>query len=185
MRLASISFLLTSLFGTAFLLSVVARPQERRPESKVSTGRAQVATRPDANPGKEANPAPKHSYHGEPPTGPLPATLDAKQFASKEAFVAYSLAGQVKELLYQEPCYCTCDKQEGHKSLLDCYVFRHGAGCLICQKEVIITYEKSKLGWTAVEIRRAIEQGDVWQFDLDKRVEEHYEELLEHAPKKN
>jgi len=184
-RLTNISLLVTSLLGTAFLLGVGAQPQARRLDLQQSDSATQAATKPDTDPGTESHPAHKHSYHAEPPTGFLPPTLDPKQFADKKAFVAYSLAAQVKELLYQEPCYCTCDKQEGHKSLLDCYMFRHGAACLICQKEVIITYEKSKLGKSAAEIRRALEQGDAWQFDLDKHVDEHYQELMGSAPKRN
>lgn len=184
-RLANISFLVTSLLGAAFLFGGGAQPQARRPDLQQSDSAAQAATRPDTDPRIETHPPHKHSYHAEPPTDPLPPTLDPKQFADKKAFVAYSLAAQVKKLLYQEPCYCTCDKQEGHKSLLDCYMFRHGAACLICQKEVIITYEKSKLGKSAAEIRRDMEQGDAWQFDLDKHVDEHYQELVEPAPKRN
>src|ERR1700731_1468364 len=61
-------------------------------------------------------------YHRHPPTGPLPVTIDPAKFEdNRRAYVAYSIAAQIKELLYQEPCFCHCRKFEGHKSLLDCY----------------------------------------------------------------
>jgi hypothetical protein len=54
--------------------------------------------------------------------------------------------------------------------------------CKICEKEVFITYEQSKADKTAKDIREAMEQGDVWKFDLGKYVEEHYPELVHSAP---
>jgi hypothetical protein len=106
----------------------------------------------------------KHSYHDHPPTGPLPATLDPKQFHDNNhyAFVCYSLAAQFKDVLYQLPCYCPCDKTEGHESLLDCFVGRHGVGCDACQREIILAYEEFKHGKTPAEIRGAL-ANDGWR----------------------
>jgi len=132
---------------------------------------------------REAPTTPRHAYHTEPPKGPLPSTLDPAQFANKKtAFVVYCLAGRVKEFLYQMPCYCPCDKQGGHTSLLDCYTSKHGTACKICQKEVIVAYEQSKDGKTASEIRQAMELGDVFKFDIRKYVEEHYSEFAQTTP---
>jgi hypothetical protein len=116
-----------------------------------------------------------HAYHNEPPAGPLPATLDPAQFAdNKSAYVAYSIAAKIREVLYQEPCYCPCDKQENHRSLLDCYTSRHGIGCRKCQAEVFFVYEQSRAGKTAREIRERIENGDAWNLDITTYTEAHY-----------
>jgi hypothetical protein len=117
----------------------------------------------------------RRSYHEQPPTGPLPATLDPAQFAgNKTAFVAYSIAAKISKLLYQQPCYCPCDKMEGHQSLLDCYTSQHGVHCHICARGVIFTYEQAKAGKSAPEIRAAMEKGALWEFDREKYVEAHY-----------
>jgi Protein of unknown function with PCYCGC motif len=50
---------------------------------------------------------------------------------------AYTIAEQNPMLLAQLDCYCGCEKNEGHKSLLDCYRSRHGATCQICTNEVL------------------------------------------------
>jgi hypothetical protein len=124
----------------------------------------------------------RHAYHEEPPTGPLPATLDPAQFAeNKTAFVVYSIAAKIPELLYQEPCFCSCDKREGHQSLLDCYTGWHGYGCITCQTEVIFIYEQSKLGKSAAQIRKALENDDLWKVELNKYVEAHYAEYKHSA----
>jgi Protein of unknown function with PCYCGC motif len=124
-----------------------------------------------------------HAFHKAPPGGPLPATLDAAHFENnKPAFVAYSIAAKIPKLLYQVPCYCGCDKVEGHRSLLDCYVGKHGVACPPCQKGAIVTYELSKAGKTPAEIRESMEKGDVWKFDLDQYVETHYPEHKQAAP---
>jgi len=119
----------------------------------------------------------RRSYHEQPPTGKLPATLDADQFTeNKTAFVAYSIAAKIPTLLYQEPCYCPCDKMEGHQSLLDCYTSQHGVHCHICARGVIFTYEQARAGKSAVQIQAAMEKGGLWEFDREKYVEAHYSE---------
>lgn len=84
-------------------------------------------------------------YHDHPSVEPLPATLDPTEFQeNREAFVAYTLAARVRGLLYQIPCFCGCDRTQGHGSLLDCFVGRHGANCHLCQKEVLFCLHKTK-----------------------------------------
>ena len=61
------------------------------------------------------------AYHAEVPKVPLPATLDPTQFTDAETRNVYTLAAEEKDFLYQQPCYCRCDKEVGHKSLLDCF----------------------------------------------------------------
>ena len=119
----------------------------------------------------------RRSYHEQPPTETLPTTLDAAQFTeNKTAFVAYSIAAKIPTLLYQEPCYCPCDKMEGHQSLLDCYTSQHGVHCHICARGVIFTYEQARAGKSPAEIRAAMEEGGLWEFDREKYVDAHYSE---------
>jgi Protein of unknown function with PCYCGC motif len=125
----------------------------------------------------------EYAYHKEPPSGPLPATLDPASFAGNEgAILTYSIAAKIRELLYQEPCYCLCNKLKGHRSLLDCYTSDHGAVCHMCQLEVIFVYEQSKAHKTTAEIRDAMETGEVWKLDLKQYIEAHYSEYKPIAP---
>jgi hypothetical protein len=123
-----------------------------------------------------AHDEPSRAFHTKPPEGPLPATLDPAQFQdNKAAFVVYSIAAKIPKLLYQEPCYCFCDRNLGHESLLDCFTSRHGVGCHLCQRGIIFSYEQSKLGKTPAEIRSAMKQG-LEAFDRETYVRSHYEE---------
>ena len=42
--------------------------------------------------------------------------------------VAYSVAQAFPDVLDQLYCYCECDRNLGHKSLLSCFTDDHGAG---------------------------------------------------------
>jgi hypothetical protein len=89
--------------------------------------------------------------------------------------VVYSLAGKVRPILYQEPCYCDCDKNEGHKSLLDCFTAKHGIVCPTCQKEVIYVFEQAKAGKNAAQIRAGIENGEAWNVQPERYAEDYPE----------
>jgi hypothetical protein len=99
------------------------------------------------------------AYHSNPPSGPLPATLDPKLFPGMLNQNIYALAAKVKPVLYQQPCYCHCDREIGHTSLLDCYVDRHASVCAVCKMEAVYAYEQTKLGKSPAEIRDGIIQG--------------------------
>jgi len=58
---------------------------------------------------------------------PLPAVLDPKQFSQPSVVKAYSYAKEIPEIFSQQPCYCDCDTNNGHRSLLDCFATNHGA----------------------------------------------------------
>lgn len=58
---------------------------------------------------------------------PLPAVLDPKQFSDPSVVKAYRYAKEIPEIFSQQPCYCHCDKGNGHRSLLDCFATDHGA----------------------------------------------------------
>ena len=135
-----------------------------------SAQRSQPAS--DPSPAPAPNPAAKFlktevpAYHAEPPKGALPETLDPAQFMDTQTKNIYTLAAKVKPVLYQEPCYCGCDKEVGHKSLLDCFTDLHGAHCMLCKKEAAFTYSESQQGKTAAEIRKEIMDGKWKDVDL-------------------
>jgi hypothetical protein len=100
------------------------------------------------------------SYHAYALKPPFPSTLDPKQFPDALNRNVYALAAKIRPVLYQQPCYCYCDRHEGHKSLLDCFVGAHGAECDICQKEAVLSYQLTQKGKTPAQIRAAIIHGD-------------------------
>jgi len=108
------------------------------------------------------------AHHESPPAGPLPATLDPKIFPDALNQNIYALAAKVKPVLYEQPCYCHCDREVGHTSLLDCYVDRHAAACAVCKIEAVYAYEQIKLGKTPAQIRGGIIQGKWRDVDLTK-----------------
>jgi hypothetical protein len=117
-----------------------------------------------------------HSYHDHPPVGPLPLTLDPTIFKEKRvAFVVYTLARQIEPTLYQVPCYCPCDKIEGHASLLDCFTDRHAGHCPRCQIELIYCFEQKKLGKTPAEIRKGLEEHEATRIDIKAYVDRFFE----------
>jgi hypothetical protein len=111
---------------------------------------------------------PVPAFHNEAPTGQLPETLGPSLFSNVVVQNAYALAARVKKVLYQQPCYCHCDRSQGHKSLLDCFTSTHGSGCGVCMREAIYSYEQSKKGKTAAQIRQGIERGEWQQVDMSK-----------------
>ncbi len=102
------------------------------------------------------------AFHSEPPKDTPPPTMEPSLFPDIAVFNAYTVAGRVKKVLYQEPCYCHCDRSQGHGSLLDCFVSKHGSGCDICMKEAFYSYEQTRKGKTPAQIREGIMRGE-WQ----------------------
>ena len=79
---------------------------------------------------------------------------------------AYEVAAKIPSVLYQQPCYCYCDRM-GHKSLHSCFESTHGAQCSTCMKEVFYSYQMSRQHKTAAEIRKGIIAGDWKKIDLE------------------
>jgi hypothetical protein len=98
----------------------------------------------------------------------LPDTLDPKQFSDVRTQKIYAMAAKVKPVLYQQPCYCRCDREVGHTSLLDCFGDNHGSICDVCKKEAVYSYQQTKLGKSPAEIRAGIMAGKWKQVDLAK-----------------
>jgi hypothetical protein len=80
---------------------------------------------------------------------------------------AYELAAKIPNVIYQQPCYCYCDRGMGHNSLHSCFAGTHGAQCGTCLKELYYAYQKNKQGKTAKEIRAGIIKGEWKQIDLE------------------
>ena len=123
-------------------------------------------SQPAPSPAAKAPKAEVPAYHAEPPKNPLPDTLDPAQFSDAETRNIYTLAAKVKPVLYQQPCYCRCDKEAGHASLLDCFTDHHGASCMLCKKEAALTYSESQQGKSAAQIRKEIIDGKWKDVDL-------------------
>src|SRR5450432_2603729 len=119
--------------------------------------------------GSKPNPdEPVPAYHPQPPTDNLPPTMQPALFSEIGISNAYAVAGRVKKVLYQQPCFCHCDKSQGHGSLLDCFVSRHGSGCDTCMKEAFYSYEQTRKGKTPAQIREGIISGEWQTVDLVK-----------------
>jgi hypothetical protein len=69
---------------------------------------------------------------------------------------AYIIAEQNPLLLSQLPCFCGCDKNNGHKNLLDCYRDRHGGSCEICTGEALDANRMFNQGSPVEQIRDAL-----------------------------
>lgn len=106
------------------------------------------------------------SYHAYAATPPIPSTLDPKQFPDALNRNVYALAGRIRPVLFQQPCYCYCDRSVGHKSLLDCFGSTHGTQCDICQKEAVYAYQQTQKGKTPSQIRGGIIRGEWNSVDL-------------------
>jgi hypothetical protein len=78
---------------------------------------------------------------------------------------AYELAPKIQNVIYQQPCYCYCDRM-GHKSLHSCFEGTHGALCSTCLKELYYAYQMNKQHKTAAQIRKGIIAGEWRQIDL-------------------
>src|ERR1700677_700382 len=148
------------------LLGLSANSAQAQNAPAAQTDPAAAAPAADA-PTKPA-PADVPAYHAARPHDPLPETLDPKQFPDAETQNIYALAAKEKAVLYQQPCFCHCDREVGHESLLDCFVDTHASGCLLCKKEAVLAYDESKQGKTAAQIRQDIIDGKWKSVDLTK-----------------
>lgn len=108
---------------------------------------------------------------GPPPKGEaLPPILDKDQlWGNNDQYPyqshAYELAAKIPNVIYQQPCYCYCDRM-GHKSLRSCFEGTHGAQCSTCMKELYYAYQMTKEHKTAAQIRKGIIAGEWKQIDL-------------------
>ena len=143
------------LFGVATALSLF--PVRANPGSSHGQEAAQSAADKDIP-----------AYHAQAPKGELPETMNPELFSQPLVQNAYAVAAKIKKTLYQQPCYCHCDRSKGHTSLLDCFASEHGSGCGTCIYEDLYTYEQVRKGKTAAQIRAGIIKGDWKTVDAKK-----------------
>jgi hypothetical protein len=111
-------------------------------------------------------------HSGPPPKGATLPGILAPDKVRGEGVVypyqkhSYVLASRVDKVLYQQPCYCHCDKGHGHTSLRSCFESMHGAFCGICMKEAVYAYQETKKGKNASQIRLGIMKRDWEQVDM-------------------
>ena len=84
-------------------------------------------------------------------------TLMPALFTGKVA-MAYEIARENRDLLDAMYCYCYCEKNIGHKSLLSCYADRHAANCSICMDEAIYASKLDKKGFDIAQVRQAVDK---------------------------
>ena len=143
------------LFGAALAIAFV--PMTATSGSS-QEGSAQQAGADDSIP----------AYHVQAPKSELPETLNPETFPDPLVKNAYAVAAKIRKTLYQQPCYCHCDRSKGHTSLLDCFASEHGSGCGTCIYEDLYTYEQVHKGKTAAQIREGIIKGEWKSVDATK-----------------
>ncbi len=111
---------------------------------------------------------PTPAYHRHSPRGPLPATLPPSQFSDPRVQAVYAMAAKIEKVLYQQPCYCRCDRELGHTSLLSCYIGTHASVCQVCLMEAAFAYQQTKKGQTPAQIRHEIKRGDWRTLNLER-----------------
>ena len=125
------------------------------------TGRAPSPQSTGGAPSKPAAEAIPPYHKSAKDAQPLPQILPASAFSGRPLVArAYQIANEIQLVLAQQPCYCHCDKEFGHGSLLDCFASTHTAGCGICMGETFFAYQMTRQGKTPTEIRAAIIRGE-------------------------
>lgn len=93
--------------------------------------------------------------------------LNGPLFNHPYKVMAYEMAAKVESVLFQQPCYCRCDRALGHKSLHSCFEGTHGAVCATCMRQAVYAYQQTQHGKTPKEIRAGIDRGDWQQVDVE------------------
>ncbi len=103
------------------------------------------------------------------PTGAIlsGAQLTGPNFTHPFQATAYRMAAKIEAVLYQQPCYCRCDRALQHKSLHSCFEGLHGAVCATCMRQAIYSYQQTQAGKTPAEIRAGIQAGDAQNVKLE------------------
>ncbi len=117
------------------------------------------------------NHIPAH-HNGPPKTGEkLPPILPKSElwgpdFRYPVQVHAYELASRIPNVIYQQPCYCYCER-EGHTSLHSCYETTHATMCAACMQELYYSYVQTKKGKTPAQVREGIVRGEWEKVDLN------------------
>ncbi len=99
------------------------------------------------------------AHHPMPRAGITGAkVLAASTFGEDMRLVrAYTAAREMPEVFDGLMCYCQCEKNFGHRSLLTCYESEHAAACDICLTEGTMAADMHRRGISLDDIRRAID----------------------------
>jgi len=82
-------------------------------------------------------------------------TLDPELFKGKVR-TAYQIARDNPAMLAQLHCYCGCDKEYGHRNLLDCFRDSHSSRCEICLGEALEADRLANQSTPVEQIRDAL-----------------------------
>jgi predicted cobalt transporter CbtA len=87
---------------------------------------ALLQAEPNKSPSPAAKPdaAPAATTMTAPSSLPTPLPADRFQGRVREA---YKVAAEIPDVIAGVTCYCGCDKSQGHRNLLDCFIDDHGA----------------------------------------------------------
>jgi len=85
---------------------------------------ALLQAEPNKKPSVPAKPNPAPATAAKTATLPTPLPADRFQGRVREA---YKAAAELPDVMAGVTCYCGCDKSQGHRNLLDCFVDDHGA----------------------------------------------------------
>jgi len=91
---------------------------------------------------------------------------DVPHFHGGPPAAGEKLPAKIPKVIYQQPCYCYCDRSMRHTSLHSCFSGTHGAECSTCLKELYYTYTMYKQHKSAEQIRVGIVRGDFKTIDL-------------------
>ncbi len=108
-----------------------------------------------AEPTKKTTPE-KQSPLAVAPSLALPAPLPAAQFQGRVRD-AYQAAADIPQVLAEVTCYCGCNKSQGHRHLLDCFVDTHGSTCGHCVNEALDAHALFMTGTPPDDIRKFID----------------------------
>jgi hypothetical protein len=114
------------------------------------------------------------AHHTAPPAkgAKLPPILPAPErwgpsFKYPVQVRAYEVADKIPNVLYQQPCYCHCDRSVGHTSLHSCFESTHAAHCDACMKEAFYAYGMSRQNKTPAQVRDGIIRGEWEKINLE------------------
>jgi Protein of unknown function with PCYCGC motif len=114
------------------------------------------------------------AHHTAPPAkgAKVPPILPAPErwgpsFKHPVQVKAYEVADKIPNVLYQQPCYCHCDRSVGHTSLRSCFESTHAAHCDACMKEAFYAYRMTRQKKTPAQIREGIIRGEWEKIDLE------------------
>lgn len=81
----------------------------------------------------------------------------------------YEAARKIPEVCCKLFCYCGCDIQDDHTSLLECFVSDHSVSCSICLDEALQALRLKNEGKSITEIQKWIDHNFAPQYPYKKK----------------